>query len=217
MIQALIFDLDGVIIDSEPIHFSIEQQMFKDLKIKLSPEEHSIYVGMSSENMWEDIIPKYGLPFCSQELVQKKHWHYLQYLSRAKNLRPIEGIPFLVRAAYKNGFKLLVASSSPHEIIEIVLRKFKLAEYFSASVSGTELPQSKPHPGIFLKAAKLANTEPANCLVIEDAENGVKAAKAAGMKCVGFSNPNSGIQNLKGADLIIHSITELNTERIKEF
>jgi HAD superfamily hydrolase (TIGR01509 family) len=217
MIQAVIFDLDGVIIDSEPIHFSIEQKMFKDLKIEICEPEHSSYVGMSSENMWDDIIRKYLLPYCTQELVQKKHLLYLQYLSRVGNLQPIDGIETLIKTLNENGCKVLVASSSPAEIINIVLQKFSLENYFTAKISGTELPQSKPHPGIFLKAATIAQTDPANCLVIEDAENGVIAAKAAGMKCIGYLNPNSGLQNLEAADLIISSFRQLSLDRIKEF
>jgi HAD superfamily hydrolase (TIGR01509 family) len=215
MIQCAIFDLDGVIIDSEPIHFRIEQKMFRELKIKVSQSAHAGYVGMSSENMWEDIIKKFGLSVCVQELVQKKNLLYIQYLSKNRNIQPVAGVFPLIRELRENGFILLVASSSPREVIDLVLRKFRLAEFFSARVSGTELQQSKPHPGIFLKAASLANTEPQNCVVIEDAENGVKAAKAAGMKCIGFLNPNSGGQNLEKADLIICSFAELSLGRIR--
>jgi HAD superfamily hydrolase (TIGR01509 family) len=148
-------------------------------------------------------------------LVQKKHRLYIQYLSKDRNIQPVAGVFPLIKELHENGFIILVASSSPHEVIDIVLRKFRLAEFISARVSGTELPQSKPHPGIFLKAASLANTKPENCVVIEDAENGVKAAKAAGMKCIGFSNPNSGGQNLEKADLIIGSFEELSLNRIR--
>jgi beta-phosphoglucomutase-like phosphatase (HAD superfamily) len=116
---------------------------------------------------------------------------------------------------HTSGFKLLLASSSPHIEIDTVLEKFKLVDYFSTRVSGTELPQSKPHPGIFIKAADLIKVAPSHCLVIEDAENGVIAAKAAGMKCTGFSNPNSGKQNLGMADKIISSFKELTVGLIR--
>jgi beta-phosphoglucomutase-like phosphatase (HAD superfamily) len=103
------------------------------------------------------------------------------------------------------------------EVIETVLTKFNLSNYFMARVSGTELANSKPHPEIFVQSAKLANSAPRECLVIEDSQNGITSAKAAGMKCIGFANPNSGAQNLSKADWVVHSFDELNAEKIRAF
>jgi beta-phosphoglucomutase family hydrolase len=210
MIQTVIFDLDGVIIDSEPVHFKLEKQMLEELKIAVSFEEHSSYVGMSSENMWEAIASKHNLTYCPEELVEKKHSLYINHLIREKNLYPIPKVAGLIKELYKNNFKLIIASSSPPEVIDAVLKKFNLSNYFMATVSGTKLTHSKPHPEIFLRAAEIAKCKPQECVVIEDSENGVTAAKAAGMKCIGFSNPNSGAQNLNEADVIIKSFEELN-------
>ncbi len=215
MIQTVIFDLDGVIIDSEPVHFKLEKQMLEELKIAISFEEHCSYVGMSPENMWETIVNKHNLSHCAQDLVRKKHQLYVEYLSEEKNLYPIPGVAELIEDLHKNNFKLIVASSSHAEVINAVLEKFNLSDFFAARVSGTELAHSKPHPEIFLKAAEVANCPSRECVVIEDSENGVTAAKAAGMKCIGFLNPNSGAQNLNKADVIIKSFKELNVEFIK--
>jgi HAD superfamily hydrolase (TIGR01509 family) len=215
MIQIVIFDLDGVIIDSEPVHFKLERQMFEELEIAVPFEEHNRYVGMSSENMWTTILNKHNLSFHPAELVQKKHSLYIDYLLNEKNLHPISGVSELIKELYKNNFKLLIASSSPAEVINAVLKKFDLSNYFIAAVSGTELTYSKPHPEIFLRAAKLANSEPETCVVIEDSQNGVTAAKVARMKCIGFLNPNSGAQDLTKADVIIKSFDELNVDFIK--
>ena len=215
MIQTVIFDMDGVIIDSEPVHFEIEKKIFEELKIAVSFEEHCSYVGSSSQNMWETIINKHGVPDHFETLITKEHGHYMNYLLNEKDLRPIDGVAELIKELHKNNFKILVASSSYREVIDIVLGKFTLSDYFIERVSGTELTHSKPHPEIFLKSAKLANSEPEECIVIEDSENGVTAAKAAGMKCIGFLNPGSGIQNLSRADLIIKSFKELNTDFIR--
>ena len=215
MIQTIIFDLDGVIIDSEPVHFKLEKQMLEELKIAVSFEEHSSYVGMSSENMWEAIVNRHNVSYCAQDLVQKKHELYLEHLLEEKNLHPIPGAAELIKELHKNIFKLVIASSSPAEVIDAVLKKFNLSDYFMATVSGTELTHSKPHPEIFLRAAKLTNSKPEECVVIEDSENGVTAAKAAGMKCIGFLNPNSGDQDLNKADVIIKSFEELNVDSIR--
>jgi HAD superfamily hydrolase (TIGR01509 family) len=215
MIQTVIFDLDGVIIDSEPVHFNLEKKMFDELQIAVPAEEHNSYVGMSSENMWEGIVSKYNLPYQAAELVQKKYALYLDHLINQRNLSPIPGVAELIEELYKNNFKLIIASSSPLEVIDAVIKKFNLSKYFIATVSGTELANSKPNPEIFLKAARLADSKPEECVVIEDSTNGVTAAKAASMKCIGFANPNSGNQNLNNADVIIKSFEEINVDFIR--
>jgi HAD superfamily hydrolase (TIGR01509 family) len=215
MIGTVIFDLDGVIIDSEPVHFSLEKQMFRELGIAVPFEEHNAYVGMSSENMWDAIVSKYNLSYASAELVEKKHLLYLDHLTHEKNLYPIPGVAALIKDLYSSKFKLIVASSSPGMVIGAVLQKFNLSNYFITTVSGTTLTHSKPHPGIFLKAAALANSKPEECIVIEDSTNGVTAAKSAGMKCIGFENPNSGGQNLSKADVIVKSFETINADFIR--
>ena len=216
MIQTVIFDMDGVIIDSEPVYFKIDQEMFEELNIAVSFEEHCTYVGTSSQNMWDAIIKKHGIPGDPGELMRKEYNLYMDYLVNANDLQPIDGVMELINCLYKNNLKLILASSSRMEIIDIILKKFKLPDLFIAKVSGSELAHSKPHPEIFLKAAQLAGSEPKECIVIEDSKNGVAAAKAAGMKCIGFLNPSSGDQNLGDADLVIQSFKELSADLVKK-
>ena len=217
MIQTVIFDMDGVIIDSEPVYFEIDKQMFEELNIAVSLEEHCSYVGTSSQNMWNTIITKHGIAEQPAELMRKEYSLYLEHLANANDLQPIDGVVELIHELYKNNFKLVLASSSQMASIDIVLNKFKLDELFIAKVSGAELAHSKPHPEIFLRSALLIKSDPSECIVIEDSKNGVTAAKAAGMKCIGFLNPNSGNQDLKNADLVIHSFGELNADIVKGF
>jgi HAD superfamily hydrolase (TIGR01509 family) len=207
--------MDGVIIDSEPVYFKIDKQMFEELNIDVSFEEHCSYVGTSSQNMWDTIIKKHGIGDQPGELMRKEYNLYMEYLVNASDLQPINGVLELINDLHKNNFKLILASSSRMETINIILNKFKLSDLFMAKISGSELVHSKPHPEIFLRAAQLIRSEPKDCVVIEDSKNGVAAAKAAGMKCVGFLNPSSGDQNLKSADLIIRSFDEVNADLIK--
>jgi len=215
MIQTVIFDMDGVIIDSEPVYFKIDKEMFEELNIAVSFEEHSTYVGTSSQNMWDAIIKKHGIPGDPGKLMRKEYNLYMDYLVNANDLQPIDGVMELINGLHENNFKLILASSSRMEIIDIILKKFKLSDLFIAKVSGSELAHSKPHPEIFLRSAQLAGSEPKECIVIEDSKNGVVAAKAAGMKCIGFLNPSSGDQDLKSADMVIRSFKELNAELLK--
>src|SRR4051794_29972714 len=101
MIQTVIFDLDGVIIDSEPVHFKLEKQMLEELKISVSFEEHCSYVGMSSENMWEAIVNKHNLSCQPAELVQKKYSLYIDHLVNEQNLHPIPHVAELIKELYK--------------------------------------------------------------------------------------------------------------------
>jgi HAD superfamily hydrolase (TIGR01509 family) len=215
MIQTVIFDLDGVIIDSEPIHFRLEEELFKELGISVSFEEHNSYVGTSSINMWQAIVKKHALKYKPGELEELGRDRYLNYLAGQSKLIPIDGVCELITELHQQQFKLVLASSSSTVIIDPVLNAFDLASYFMAKISGADLPFSKPHPEIFLRSALLARTDCSQCLVIEDSENGVKAAKAAGMKCIGYLNPNSGRQNLDKADLVISSFHEININAIR--
>ena len=214
MIQTVIFDMDGVIVDSEPVYFKIDKQMFEELKIDVSFEEHCSYVGASSQNMWDAIRKKHGIADRSAELMRKEHGLYMEYLIHANDLQPIDGVIELINDLHESNFKLVLASSSRMEIINIILDKFELLDLFTVRISGSELAHSKPHPEIFLRAAQLIQSEPKECIVIEDSKNGVAAARAAGMKCIGFLNPSSGDQNLTSADLIIRSFGEVNANLI---
>ncbi len=215
MIRTVIFDMDGVIIDSESAYFKIDKQMFEELNIEVSFEEQCSYVGTSSQNMWDTIIKKHGILDEPEGLMRKEYDLYLEYLRNASDLGPIDGVRELINSLHENNFTLVLASSSRMETIDLVLNKFNLADLFKIKVSGSELVHSKPHPEIFLRAAQLIRSEPKECIVIEDSKNGVAAAKAAGMKCIGFKNPDSGDQDLTSADIVIRSFGELNVGLIK--
>ena len=217
MLETIIFDMDGVIIDSEPIYFRIEKQLFDKLKIPVSYEEHCSYVGTSSQNMWQTILNRHGVNASVEEVVKKENQTYMDHLLKEKDLHPIPGVVQLIKELYENDFRMIVASSSNMEVIDIVLRKLDLSDYFLGKVSGTELTNSKPHPEIFIRAARLAKSEPGKCIVIEDSENGIISAKAAGMKCIGFVNPNSGSQDLSRADIIVQSFKQLSAGFIRAF
>ena len=214
MFKAAIFDMDGVIIDSEPFHWDVNKRIFSELGIKVSKGEYRRYIGSSNTNMWTDLKKRYGLSQPLEALVNMQGSGNIDFL-RENSFDPIPGISELIQDLKKNGIAVGLASSSPHIAIDIVLKKFAFESYFSAVVSGEDFKNSKPAPDIFLKAALLLQTPPDECVVIEDASHGVAAAKAAGMKCVGFANKNSWGQDLSGADLIIDDLRKLNVERIR--
>lgn len=208
--------MDGVIIDSEPIHFSIERKLFEELNIVVPIEEHYTFVGTSAQEMWQTIVSKHTLSIKPEEMVRTARALYMDHINNGTDVEPIDGVVELIQDLKKNDFKILIASSSHGEAIDAIVKKLELSNYLMARLSGTELERSKPDPEIFLRAAKLANSQPHECLVIEDSRNGVVAAKAAGMKCIGYLNPNSGVQDLSRADIVISSFSELNADLIKK-
>lgn len=216
MFEAVIFDMDGVLIDSEPLHIQLEEEIFKEIGANVSFEEHISFVGTTSHYMWEYVKNKCNVPFTVEELVEMDRKRYFDYISKNDDaIKPIEGVDELVKELYSRKMRLAVASSSPIEVIKLVVKRLKLESYFDELVSGDFVKRSKPYPDIFLYAAEKLLVKPERCLVIEDSNKGVLAAKSAGMKVVGFINPNSGNQDIKMADMVIRSFSELNYEKLQ--
>lgn len=216
MIETVIFDMDGVIIDSEPIHQEIQNLLFKKFGISVSPKEYQTFIGRSSKNMWQELIQKHSLEVSVDEVLATDKTLYHQRLRDKKDLRPIAGIPALINLLTDTGKTLVLASSSSMESIELVLELFKLSSFFSHKVSGANLKFSKPHPEVFEEAARISHSKPHQCLVIEDSNHGVTAAKRAGMICIGYKNPNSGNQDLSQSDMIIDDFRSLNWHHIQK-
>ncbi|MBW6410645.1 HAD family hydrolase [Clostridium weizhouense] len=200
--KAIIFDMDGVIVDSERIYFGIERDVFSHFKIKISKEEHEGFVGSSLENMWDKIIKDKSLKICPKDTVNY-HKQYVMKHMEGLELVPIKNVKEFINDIKEKNIKIALASSSTKALINLILNKLEIRNLFDVIVSGEEVKQSKPNPEIFLKAAKFLNVDPSDCIVIEDSSNGVRAAKKAGMKCIGFLNPGSGNQCLEEADIII--------------
>lgn len=208
--------MDGVIIDSEPIHMEIQQQLFTQFKIKLSTAEYQAYIGRSSKNMWQELIHRFALEVTLEEVLALDKSKYHRKLLAIKGLQAIPGVSSLIEECHQQRLSLVLASSSSHESINLVLELFSLDHYFHHRISGADLQWSKPHPQIFLEAAKMVGNSPSQCLVIEDSTHGVQAAKSAEMYCIGYQNVNSGNQDLSKADLIITDFRELSLAAIMD-
>jgi HAD superfamily hydrolase (TIGR01509 family) len=214
MLKAVIFDMDGVIIDSEPIHFEIDKRILRMCGINADDEMLLPYVGVTNPYMWNDLKQKYELPMSVDELMKLQSDIKIQVFSKS-GLEAIDGIKELLADLKHHNIISAVASSSPRFFIETVLKSTNIREFFSDILSGEEVERGKPFPDIFLKTAEMLGVSPEECIVIEDSEHGVKAALAAGMKCIGFTNPNSGSQDLSRASSIVSSISELNYEYLR--
>ena len=208
--------MDGVIIDSEPIHMACEKEIFRMLGISVADKEHHSMIGTTDKAMWARLKETFDLSQSADELVALKQASYIKHLRNMTNLKPVPYIPELIASLHKKGFILALASSSPHAQIDFILNEFALGNYFSVTVSGDDVKYGKPNPEIFLKASELTGVPPKQCLVIEDSMNGVLAAKKANMRCVAYRNPNSGNQDLEGADIEINSFKDLSVKVMEE-
>lgn len=211
--KAFIFDMDGVIIDSEPIHFEVEIETVKYFGAEINHQQLERFVGMTGPEMWTLLKQEYNLPHPVEDILKYQLENKILAV-RAAELEPIEGIKEVILELKQRQIPVGIASSSSPEFIREVLRKFGLTEYFDCVVSGEEVPKGKPAPDVYLKAAELLGINPEDCVVLEDSAHGITAAKAAGMTCIGYINPNSGNQNLSQADLVVSSITEINLEKL---
>jgi HAD superfamily hydrolase (TIGR01509 family) len=213
MLRAVIFDMDGVIVDSEPHYFQIDGQVFREMGIAVSESEWHSFVGITAERMWSLIRERHRLREPLEELIERDRARRISYFSALPGLVPIEGIPALLESLKSAGIRIALASSSPAELIGIILTRLGLAAFFEHAIDGDSVAAGKPAPDIFLRAAAMLQVDPGECLVIEDSMNGVRAAAAAGMKCVGFRG--TGGQSLLGADLLVDGFTALTPEALK--
>ncbi|MFC2124162.1 HAD family hydrolase [Bacteroidota bacterium] len=212
MIRTVIFDLDGVIVNSEPVHQRLESKMFRELNLEITEKDRKSLVGMSAVDMWKYIRKAYDIDIDPKELLlhaRKKYWYILENTDEVKL---IPGVRDFIKSLKNHGLNLLVASSASSVTVNKVLDIFDLQMWFSGMVGGDEVINSKPDPEIFLKAASLIEANPLECLVIEDSTNGILAAKEAGMKSIGLQNHDTVHQDLSEADWVVDDLDDIELE-----
>jgi HAD superfamily hydrolase (TIGR01509 family) len=211
---AVIFDMDGVIVDSEQVYQDIERQMYDDLGIPVTAEEHRQFIGAAERIMWQYMKDKYRMDAETDLLVKEERTRFMSMVDQPGSIPLMPGLLPLLEALAREGIPALVASSSSREIIEKVLRVNEIRHFFTDITGGDDVLHSKPAPDIFLETAGKAGMSADRCLVIEDSENGIKAARSAGMKVIALFGRDSDNLDLSEASQIIHSFDELNISAI---
>ena len=197
----LIFDMDGVLIDSEPVYHAFHPVFFREhLGITLTEEEVDGFTGVSSLDIHTRYKALYHLPEPPQVYVQQQYAHLMRHFAALEPLPLLPGIEHVLQTLQQRGYRLALSSSNQREMVDLCLDKSQLRGYFENILTGQDVAHAKPDPEIFRKQAEFFGEMPERCVVIEDSTNGCRAAKAAGMFCVGFVNPNSGRQDLSLAD-----------------
>lgn len=215
MLKAVIFDMDGVIIDTEPLHQKAFYMMFNTFNLKISKELYQSFTGQSTISVCKNICTLFNLKIPPYELMKIKQDNFKGLFQNDRGLALIPGVLELIKNYHQNGLKLVLASSASMQTINSVFTRFDLDQYFIGKLSGADLKASKPHPEIFEKAALTSGYSKTECIVIEDSTNGIKAANAAGIYCVAFKSPNTLNQSYDTADKVISDFKEINYSKIQ--
>ncbi len=212
-IKAVIFDMDGVISDTQRANSELEVLCLKEHGIEITAEELTRnYAGIPERDCTEMIFTAHGKRIDFDKFVEDKLTKLTEF-SKGK-ISAVEGALKLIKNLKENNFKLAVASSSTLEFIDLVLSELKIKDRFDVLTSGQEVKFGKPNPDIFLLTARKLDLSPSECIVIEDAKNGVAAAKKAGMKCIWLTNQCSSEKNECPADITVESLKKL---QLKDF
>ena len=208
--------MDGVIVNSEPLHKKAYNEMFKTIGIDVPTQLYESFTGQSTFSICKTLCSKFDLKNNPQELVNLKRQFFKYIFENDKELDLIDGVGDIIEDYHKNGLTLVLASSASMPTINNVFTKFDLDKYFIAKHSGADLKASKPHPEIFIKAAKSSGFSRNECIVIEDSTNGIKAANSANIYCVGYKSKHSKNQDYSTANKVIASFKDIKFVNIKD-
>ena len=216
MIKAVIYDMDDLMVNSNPLHIRASKKVFREYEIDLQQIPQNIrasFIGMRVADILKVVVDYFNLDLDFGKLRKQRSKIFLSLA--AKELKVMPGLMQSLEFFKKNKLRIALASSGTKEYINLVLKKFKLAKYFDVIVSGDDVKFGKPDPETYLIACKKLQIMPKKIIVLEDASKGIEAAKTAGCICIAVKNPYTLKQNLAAADLIINSLTDLNSKTLR--
>ena len=216
MLKAIIFDMDGVLVNSEPLHRKAYFNMFEEFNLNVSNSLYESFTGKSTSAICKELCEIFDISISHEKLILSKRKHFKTIFDNDPEFQMIDGALSLIKNYFYHNLTLIVASSASMTNINRIFKKFDLDKFFKAKISGADLKESKPNPEIFIKAAKLSGFSKSECIVIEDSTNGIIAAKSAEIFCIGFNSPNSKNQNYNEADLITNDLNEIVFSKISE-
>ncbi len=216
-LQAVLFDMDGVIVDTEPLHRKAYFQVFSDLGMDVSEKLYTSFTGLSTFRTIENLKENFDIPLETQEVMRRKRAYFKTYFDTDPDFDLIPGVKDLIIRYYEAGITLVLASSATMTSINMMFDRFDLHGYFKGKISGADLAESKPNPEIFLKAAEISGQPKEKCMVIEDATNGILAAHRAGIFCSAYRSQHSKQQDYSLANLVVSDFRELEPEKINSY
>jgi beta-phosphoglucomutase len=210
---AVIFDVDGVLVNSYQAHFESWQRLYREMGLPYSEAEFAAGFGRTSREILRE---KFGPDMGEKqfrEIDEKKEFYYREAFR--ESFVPMDGAVALVTALRRENVRLGIGSSGPPENVALAVELLGLADQFQARVTGLDVTRGKPNPQVFLLAAERLGVEPVRCAVIEDAVQGITAANRAGMRSIGITGTTTR-DRLAHAHLIVDSLQELTTARIRD-
>jgi beta-phosphoglucomutase len=218
MAKAFIFDMDDVVADTTEVHTKAWDLVLHKYGVAIGDMKTGDVgklFGLRIREIAQELVKHFRLEADPKELESERADVFLGLIS--KQHKPSKGLMGLLDMLKSSGFRIALATSGVREYAELVIEKLGLKGRFDAVVTGDEVKNGKPDPEPFLKAADRLGVEPKDCIVIEDAEKGIEAAHAAGMKAIGYQNlSHPFVQDLKKADLVVRSLTEITENAIEQ-
>jgi beta-phosphoglucomutase family hydrolase len=215
MIRGVIFDMDGVITDNKEQDFTAWKRVFADFGLDLAFEGYKAFTGMKGE----DIVKKYIRPGAGDEeatiLTRRKEEYFIEEIKKNK-IEPTEGVVRLLNDLKANNIKMGIGTAAMEFKAYAILEELNLRSFFDVLVSAERMKRGKPDPETYLKVAEELNLKPEECIVIEDAPNGIEASKNGGIKCIAITTTHKRSE-LMQADKIIDSFDELVVSELVNF
>ncbi len=217
MIKAVIFDLDGVIIDSKKHHFAAWKMFWAKRGVKHTKQDFLKHEGLPSSGVLIAMQGELGKRISRSEakMLAKEKGGYYRQVAKGR-LKPGKGARKLLSALRKAGIKTAIATACSKTNMDFAMRQINLGKYFGALLCSSDVKHGKPSPDVFLKAAMKLGVKPQSCAAIEDSNHGIAAAKRAGMKCIAVATTHKA-ENLKGADLVMKNLTRITLPVIERF
>ena len=212
--KLVIFDMDGVLVDSEPLYFQVEKAVMENLGIKLTQKEQENFVGISPKVMWNEILQRYQIDISLDDVL---HIYYsnLKLALEKSTLAPMQNVELFIKKLLKYQIDFCLATSSSSTVSQEILEQIGLKSYFKTIITSDDVINSKPAPDLFLKTLQKFRIKPAEAVIIEDSYNGVLASVLAGVDCIGYCNDYKNNQDLSQANYLVHNFKDL-IESIEE-
>ena len=209
MDRVILFDMDGVLVNTEPLHYQLWKQVFAERGLDIAFEHYKGCIGANGKRLMELVLEHYGVDYRHDETMFSRYYQLKEEHLRYGEIPRIEGVNDTLAHLQARSYRMAVASSSTQDYIELCTDRAGIGHFFDVRFSAQWVKNTKPAPDVFLAAAEKMNAAPEDCVVVEDSTNGTLAAKAAGMRCIGFANPDSAGQCLDAADVRIDAFCQL--------